>query len=221
MHDGASSHVSGSVAPLRGRVTAGMTLARWHRISGCIAAAASLVLGLVACSRQAPPADAPLALPVEVLADTGRSERLVVRPPARAEVWLVRVSSSSPPTAAIRPARPLADDLAPPEPTPGQVEAELPPPPALEVDDDLKPPLIRARAPIAVPPGGRRGSVELDVRVDVEGVVTDALWVGGTSDSAQVQAAIRCALGMRFYPALQAGHPVAVWCRQRFDFPGR
>jgi hypothetical protein len=27
---------------------------------------------------------------------------------------------------------------------------------------------------------------------------------------------------MRFHPAVKAGRPVAVWCRQRFDFePGR
>jgi hypothetical protein len=25
---------------------------------------------------------------------------------------------------------------------------------------------------------------------------------------------------MRFYPARRAGRPVAVWCRERFDFGG-
>jgi hypothetical protein len=33
-----------------------------------------------------------------------------------------------------------------------------------------------------------------------------------------VDAARECALAMRFYPALRAGRPTAVWCRQRFDF---
>jgi len=26
---------------------------------------------------------------------------------------------------------------------------------------------------------------------------------------------------MRFYPALRGGRPVAVWCRQRFEFGAR
>ena len=59
-----------------------------------------------------------------------------------------------------------------------------------------------------------------DRRVDESGEVTDALWAGGSNDSALVQSATECALRMRFYPALQSGQPVPVWCRQRFDFGG-
>ncbi|HKQ57251.1 MAG TPA: energy transducer TonB, partial [Candidatus Eisenbacteria bacterium] len=93
----------------------------------------------------------------------------------------------------------------------------MPPPPALAVDEDLKPPLPRSSTPLAVPPRAR-GFVELDVRIDEQGSVSDALWAGGSEDPALVEPATRCALEMRFYPALRAGRAVAVWCRQRFDF---
>jgi TonB family protein len=69
-----------------------------------------------------------------------------------------------------------------------------------------------------VPAAARAGMVELDVRVDETGVVTDAHWAGGSADSSLVAAAIACAEAMAFYPAQLAGRPVAVWCRQRFDF---
>jgi hypothetical protein len=58
----------------------------------------------------------------------------------------------------------------------------------------------------------------LDVRVDEAGLVSDALWAGGSNDPVLVQAATECALKMTFYAAIQAGKPVPVWCRQRFDF---
>ena len=72
-----------------------------------------------------------------------------------------------------------------------------------------------------LPDHARRAEVELDVRVDESGEVTDALWAEGSADPALVAAATACALGMRFYPALQSGRPIAVWCRQRFDFGAR
>jgi hypothetical protein len=67
--------------------------------------------------------------------------------------------------------------------------------------------------------------VDLDVRVDESGRVSEALLARANGDPAGievglVEAARRCALGMRFYPALQGGRAVPVWCRQRFDFGG-
>jgi outer membrane biosynthesis protein TonB len=148
---------------------------------------------------------------VDVFADTGRGGRLEVRP-SSARVWLASVTParlSAPP-----PALPeaLPDSLPPPEDSP----------PALAVDPGLKPPVLRAPGTLALPPGwsGPRASVELDVRVDESGRVSDALRAAGNPDSVLLDAARRCALGMRFYPALQAGRPVPVWCRQRFDFGG-
>uniref|UniRef100_A0A832I465 TonB C-terminal domain-containing protein n=1 Tax=Eiseniibacteriota bacterium TaxID=2212470 RepID=A0A832I465_UNCEI len=194
----------------------GRAAARCGRAVLAAAAAAFVAAG---CERGAGAGRGePMSLPVRVTADTGRAERLrVVAPPARdaVRVWVARVS----------PARP-----APPDAPLPAAEAPLalpaddaPPPPGLEVDEDLRPPILRTPAALVLPggPGRARVSVELDVRVDEEGAVSDALWAGGSDDSALVAAATASALGMRFHPALQAGRPIAVWCRQRFDFGPR
>ena len=153
----------------------------------------------------------PMSLEVRVVRDTGRSETLRVAPPSEVAVWVARVA----------PSRPAALDLPPPGAAPDTlVASDLPPPPALQVDPDLKAPILRTPAALHLPAQRARGAavVELDVRVDEEGNVSDALWAGGSPDSALVSSAIESALGMRFFPALHAGRPVAVWCRQRFDF---
>jgi Gram-negative bacterial TonB protein C-terminal len=171
---------------------------------------AALVMALAGCGRGAPRSGEPAPLSVDVLADTGRSLRLAVRPPApspAAAVWLARVSPSRP--------RPIEAPLPTPSPAP---VPDFPDPPRLQVDEALKPPLLRHAGVLHLPPGTRGGSVELDVRVTEEGDVSDALWAGGSKDSLLVAAATACALEMRFFPALQVGRPVAVWCRQRFDF---
>ena len=178
-----------------------------------IALQAISVLVLVGCGRAPAVEDGPLALPVDVYADTGRTVSLradlppTPAPQMRASVWLARVS----------PSRGASLELPASEPAPETLAVTSPSPPPLAVDDGLKPPLPRARAPLAVPVGAR-GSVELDVRVDERGGVSEVLWAGGTRDSSMVRAAFDCAHAMRFYPAQRAGRPVAVWCRQRFDF---
>ncbi len=151
-------------------------------------------------------------LPVHVYADTGRGTRLEVPLHREAQVWLARVS----PTRLPPPSPPLPRAL--PESLPPLEES----PPTLEVDPGLKPPVLRRPGVLALPPAwrGARGSVDLDVRVDESGRVSDVVWTGGIGDTALVAAARRCALGMTFYPALRAGRPVAVWCRQRFDLGG-
>jgi TonB family protein len=186
---------------LRGRGRrwlAGWALVAWAALGGCGTKPRS--------------SERPHAVPVDVFSDTGRAGPLrVVRPAepaAQAEVWLTHVS----------PARERS--LEPPDvESTAETLAALPPPPppGLAVDEGLKPPIPRARAALAVP-AGARGFVELDVRVDERGRVAAALPAGGSGDSALVRAATDCALGMSFYPALRAGRPVAVWCRQRFDF---
>jgi hypothetical protein len=162
-----------------------------------------------------PHADAPLSLPLRVVADSGRGERWVVPAPQDARAWV----SSVAPARAPMPSPPL------PEAPPDSVLPELPSPPALAIDDNLKPPVLRTPALLRLPASLRKrdhaASVELDVRVDESGGVSDALWAGGSQDSVLVQSAIECALQMRFYSALLAGQPVAVWCRQRFDFAPR
>jgi hypothetical protein len=134
-----------------------------------------------------------------------------VRPPA-ARAWLASVTPARAPAPAPPLPEALPDSLPPPEDSP----------PALAVDPGLQPPVLRAPGSLQLPPGwsGPPASVELDVRVEESGRVSDALPAAGDGDPALVEAASRCALGMRFYPALQAGRPVAVWCRQRFDLGG-
>jgi len=190
------------------RIGAGVTRA-------CLSLALLLAGG---CARSPEPAASrpperagafPLA--VNVFADTGRGGRLELRLPT-ARVWLASVTPAHAPTPAPALPEALPDSLPPPEDSP----------PALAVDPGLMPPVLRAPGTLALPPGwsGPRASVELDVRVDESGRVSDALRAAGSADSALVEAARHCALGMRFYPALQAGRPVPVWCRQRFDFGG-
>lgn len=185
-------------------------LAAWAALAACIAA----------CERApARRSEAPRALPVSVYADTGRATTLRVTPPAtspadstapppaRASVWLASVSPARSEPAALPAVESAPDTLAF---TPA-------PPPGLIVDQGLKPPLLRAEAPLAVPVGAR-GTVELDVRVDEQGAVSEARWAAGSRDPALMRAATDCARAMRFFPAERAGRPVAVWCRQRFDF---
>lgn len=198
-------------------------------VPGALALAALVALG--ACARRddgAPRAGERVRLPVDVIADSGASVRWTIRPPAEAapgapergvtgpgvtgaDVWLARVE----------PAR--APALSPPLPGAAPETLAIGPgePPRLEVDEDLKPPILRRARPLLLPPGARPASVELDVRVDEEGRVSDAEWAGGSADSALVRAATDCALAMEFFPALQGGRRVAVWCRQRFDFSRR
>lgn len=173
-----------------------------------VAVLAGVAIAAGGCGEPRPPARPADALPVDVYADTGRGGRLHVGTPAEpvgpATVRIARVTPALPETAEPPPAAPESAGVSP-----------LASPVA--VDDRLKPPLLRARAALAVPVGAR-GRVELDVRVDENGRVTDARWAGGSSDSALVRSAVACALAMRFYPALRAGNPVAVWCREHFDF---
>jgi TonB family protein len=185
------------------------------------------VIVCVGCERSRVRRVERVRLPIDVFADTGRAVPVAIvpggggadhaldsaRPPAApaASVWLARVSPAAP------------DTLQPPAPAPAEPpeRAGLEEPPSLEIDPGLKPPILRSAAPLRVPPLGRGVAVELDVRVDETGTVTDAEWAGGASDSLLVTAATECAQSMRFFPAIQAGKPVAVWCRQRFDFGRR
>ena len=182
-------------------------------------AVAALAVAMLSCGREQPSARDGGASRVDVFADTSRSRRLAISPPdttewaaarKRAAIWMAQVAPAREPT---QPPYPDAG--------PAVVDTALPAPPRLEVDPDLKPPILRAAARLRLPAGPRAAWVELDVRVGEDGSTTDALWAGGSSDSALVAAAIDCALAMRFYPALREGQPVAVWCRQRFDFESR
>ncbi|HEV2105090.1 MAG TPA: energy transducer TonB, partial [Candidatus Eisenbacteria bacterium] len=87
---------------------------------------------------------------------------------------------------------------------------------AAGADEPLRPPIARGLAVLHLR-GARPGWVELDVRVDAGGRVTDARPAAGEADSATVAEAVRAARAMRYLPALLGGRPVAVWCRQRLE----
>mgnify|MGYP001212049197 CR=1 FL=1 len=182
---------------------------RRHRRAGLalalLLAAACLPAAVTGCARRAaePTLSRPLA--VQVYADTARTRRLSVPLPA-ARVWLAQVA----------PARVALSVPVPPAGSPDSLPPAGDAGPGLDVDPGLKPPVLRTPARLMLA-GGTAGWVDLDVRVDENGSVSDALWVAGSGDTTLAEAARGCALSMRFYPALRAGRAVAVWCRQRFD----
>ena len=149
-------------------------------------------------------------LQVSVLSDSAQAASLpparVGAGPAGARLTLVRIAPSR------------ADVRAPlPVPEPAAPEAIEPRAPESEHgDDELRPPIPRGPAIVRLN-GARAGWLELDVRVDENGEVTDAIPVGGDADSATVRAATEAALAMRWFPAVRRNRPVAVWCRQRFE----
>lgn len=188
-----------------------------------------LVVLLFGCGRERRAAPRTLPLPVQVLADTTSAIPLAVRPPD-AHIWVSRVTTVSsgahersgpegtPPIAA--PGSGASPAL--PEAGPDSIVA-TPAPPTLEIDPRLEPPIPRRSARLTIPAAwrpkaGEPRSVELDLRIEETGEVAEIQWAGGSRDSALVRAAMSSARSMSFFPALQGGHPVAVWCRQRFDF---
>jgi hypothetical protein len=181
-----------------------------------------LIAAIAGCGR-GNRSDQRVRLPVDVFSDTahvmrfgtgdsilrGAARAIRSDPIPRATVWLARVTPA--PAIGIEPTLAPSESIAPPG-------GSWPAPPTLEVDEGLKPPIARGAARLTVPRGSGSGWVELDVRVDENGVVSDVAWAGGASDSAHVTAATAYAFAMRWFPALQGGRPVAVWCRQRVDF---
>lgn len=173
-----------------------------------------LLLGLACAPRTdlATPA-APLAeLPFEVLADSGLALRMPAAPWPPGRVALHATLERVAPSRA-RLDLPLPD--APPAIPAGAGADERGG--GLAFDDALQPPIARGPAPFVVT-GRGRGWIELDVRVDEAGDVSDAeLHDSAGADSAQVAAALEAAFAMRFHPALRRGEPVPVWSRQRFE----
>lgn len=169
-----------------------------------------LVLG---CAPERHRADMPPAeLPVSVQSDS--FERFMMpttsfgKPAGNLRLTLERVS---PTRAELDPALPEGSPMLPPATDPDAMTRE-----GLVVDDELRPPIARDSR-VFVLRAARRGWVELDVRVDEQGEVSDAVVVQAEADSATQAAALEAAYAVRFHPAVQRGRPVAVWCRQRFE----
>ena len=178
-----------------------------------VAAALAGATACAGCGRTRRPQATSTALEVQVWSDTARSMPLHVEPPPTARVWLRGVAI----------ARPTAIEAPLPSAEPGPPPPETAAPPGLAIDPALKPPILKSAARLVLPSSRGRGAeaVELDVQVSDAGDVTDARWAGGSADTALVAAATACARAMTFHPALLGGQPVSVWCRQRFEFPGR
>jgi hypothetical protein len=175
-----------------------------------------LAIALASCGKREAPSQNAVSVPIQIAADSSGMHPLRVVPP---RAWIEKVSESQPPPGA----QPSAGNVDPSQGAeePEAEESEIPEsaPRPLEIDDDLKPPIPKGVAVIALPAKfkARDVVVELDIRVDESGAVSDAMYAGGASDSTVVAAAVESALRMTFYPALKSGQPIAVWCRQRVD----
>ena len=113
------------------------------------------------------------------------------------------------PPVAVAPAQP---SLELPVPEPAEPPAAKASVPSATDERQLQPPIARG-APARIS-GGRGGQVTVDVRVDENGDVSDAMLVASDGDSLAVHAAIEASLAVRYHPALLGGKPTAVWTRQ-------
>ena len=112
-------------------------------------------------------------------------------------------------------ALPSAESAPAPAAVPGP---SVPQPVAAATDVHFEPPILRQKCQLETPAGHRGGTVELELRVNEAGSVNEFRFTGGDADTALIRAALDCVRGMRFYPALRGGVPVAAWCEQRFTF---
>jgi len=175
--------------------------------------ALALVTGAAGCGPRAAPRARSVRVDVPVAIAADSAARLVL-PVARS----LDLPSAAPRASLVQiaPAR-ASLDPPPPEATPAPPPEAAPPPAG---NAALQPPIPRAAARLVLA-HARGGSVELDVRVDERGEVSDVEPVGGDADSATVAAVVAAAYAMPWYPALLRGRPVAVWCRQRFEVARR
>jgi TonB family protein len=149
----------------------------------------------------------PRTLPLDLLAD--RAPDVSLTPARRASAPAARLVLLR-----IAPERERA--APPPEASPAEPPVAAAEPERLPSDDRLRPPVPRASTLLRL--AGARGRwVELDVRVDESGAVSDVEIAGGDADSALVNAAIAATRATRWYPARRAGRAVAVWSRQRLE----
>ena len=109
-----------------------------------------------------------------------------------------------------------------PSPAPAPVpEAASPAPEAVALEEKFEPPVLRQAGRLETPPGRKRGQIELELRVNEDGLVDEFRWVAGDADTLLLRAALDNVRVMRFDPARRGGKPVAAWCRRTFTFGGR
>lgn len=164
------------------------------------------LLGLATGCQRAPAAVREPARAGSVLADTALGGALPPAPIAPADSGAA--VAVSPPSSGPQSPPPEAAPAEPPEPS-GAVDRLAP-------DERFRPPVLLGPARVRLPERAR-GSVELELRVDERGVVTDATLASRGADPEFARAAIAAARALRFQPARLRGVPVAAWCRQRID----
>jgi TonB family protein len=132
------------------------------------------------------------------------------------------VAPGAPPNAAPDAAAPSpALPSAAPSPVPEAAPSASPPGATTSPDVSFQPPVLRQSGPLQTPPGRKRGQVELELRVNEDGLVDEFRLVGVEKDTLLIRAALDNVRVMRFDPALRAGKPVPAWCRRTFTFGGR
>jgi TonB family protein len=92
---------------------------------------------------------------------------------------------------------------------------------APEFAESFTPPVLRQPCSPGTLPGGRHATVELELRVNEDGVVDQFRYASGNADTVVIRAALDCVRVLRFDPARRGGKPVPAWCRRTFTFPGR
>ena len=147
----------------------------------------------------------------------GGSALAVEPPPATGTGRPARTDSGG--AAAISPG--TSAKLPEPSSAPAPVPAAAPAAGAPELVAKFTPPVLRQPCSPGRLPGGRRGEVELELRVNEDGVVDQFRYASGSADTSVIRAALDCVRVLRFDPATRGGKPVPAWCRQRFTFPGK
>lgn len=175
------------------------------------------VLALGGCSRTASERANTLPDSAAAAIAMDRPERPIVPLAGGDTIRLERVTLgrsnldlSAPPTPVV--VTPAVLSPEPPVPEPGEPPAPSSTEPWSPDPRKLLPPIPRGVPATAI--GGKGGHVTLDVRVDEQGDVSDALLVESDADSLTVHAAISAAEAVRYHPALLDGRPIAVWTRQ-------
>lgn len=104
---------------------------------------------------------------------------------------------------------------------PSPVPEAAPSASAPELAAPFTPPVLRQPCSPGVLPGGRHATVELELRVNEDGIVDQFRYASGSADTVVIRAALDCVRVLRFDPARRGGQPVPAWCRRTFTFPGK
>ena len=96
-----------------------------------------------------------------------------------------------------------------PTPAPAAIPEVVPPArEAVALEEKFEPPVLRQAGRLETPPGRKHGQIELELRVNEDGLVDEFRWVAGDADTVLLRAALDNVRVMRFDPARRGGKPV-------------